>query len=115
MSRVVYLLGDENKWNQVLGQINHVLSHPEQVDKVAVIVVGTAILSCLKAATLISFQDQVTEKASKGVDFFLCVNTMHKYGITPDMIMPVFSIATQGGVIKAIELKEEGYHLFTIE
>ena len=57
----------------------------------------------------------MTEKDSKGVDFFHGVNAMHKYGITTDMIMHVFSIATQGGVIKAIELKEEGYHLFTIE
>ena len=42
--RIVYLISDQNKWDHLFGQLKHINMHSELVDKIAIIVVDTAIV-----------------------------------------------------------------------
>ena len=83
--------------------------------KIAVVVVDTAILSCRKDSILDDFKKKVEDYSKHDVDFFLCNNTVKKYGFKPDDFLPQFEIVKEGGVYKAMELEAEGYYLFVME
>lgn len=114
-NKVVYLLGDENKWSHVLGQIANIRKRQDIVIEIAVIVVDTAILSTLKTTVFDDFKKQISELSNANVSFFACNNTLNKYGIPADMLLPQFTVVTEGGAIKAITLQNEGYYLFALE
>ena len=111
---VVFLLSDENRWEHMLANINHLNKNKDLIDRIAIVVISTAILSCLKNTEMEDFKAKVKELSELNVDFFLCINTCKRFGITPDMILPEFTIASEGGLAKVISLEALGYHLFSL-
>ncbi len=112
--KILYLISDENRWNHLFGEINHIIIHPELIDRIAVIVIDTAILSCLSNTIFEDFKNQLRMYKEKGIDFFLCNNTCLKYGITEEFILPQFELVMEGGILKALSLEKEGYRLFSL-
>lgn len=114
-NKVLYLLGDENKWNHVLGQINNIRKRPDVVTEIAVVVVDTAILSTFANTVFDDFKKEIAALSLANVSFYACNNTLHKYGIPANMLLPEFTIVPEGGAIKAITLQNEGFYLFALE
>ena len=113
--RIVYLISNENRWDHLLQQLKHINEHPELIDHIAIVVVDTAILSCLKNTIFTDLKAQISfYKAQQHTDFFLCNNTCIKYGITNDLILPEFELVKEGGILKALELESEGFNLFIL-
>ncbi len=111
---VVFLISDENKWDHLILQIGHLQQNKELIGRIAIVVVNTAILSCLKSSKLKEFQNKISALQTQEVEFYLCNNTCKRYGIASELILPEFSIVNEGGLIKAIVLEATGYHLFSL-
>ncbi len=111
-SSIVFLLSNEDSWPKLLAHITHIKNNPEFSGKIAVVVIGSAILSCLNSSSLIDTQKQIEHFSLNHVDFYLCINTMNRYGITINQILTPFTIATSGGVIEVTKLVDQGYQLF---
>ena len=94
--------------------IKHINQHMELVDRIAIVTVDTAILSCLKGTIFDDFKNQISKLCAINVDFFLCINTCIKFGITKDLILSEFTIAEEGGLLKVLSLTQEGYQLITV-
>lgn len=113
--KIMFAFNDETKWSKIVDEAEGMLECTDLVDKIAVVAMGSAILSTLKSTILTDFKDKISELSSKGIEFYICCNTMHKYGITVDMILPQIKIAPRGTDIKILELKQAGYLLYTVD
>lgn len=110
----VFLIREDGKWEQTLSHADNLLKSPNKVDNIAVVAIGTAILSCLKRTNMKALKENITRLAGENVQFHLCINTMHRYGIDEDMLLPEIKVAYEGGLIKTAELSSKGYHLITM-
>ena len=113
--KVMFAFNDDTKWWKIMDEAEGVLELTDKVEKVAVVTMGTAILSILNSAIDTKFKDRVRDLSDRGIDFYICINTMHRCGITAEMILPQFKIAPQGTDAKIIELHQAGYMMFTID
>lgn len=109
----VFLIRDDRSWEQLF---SHVINLKKQsvTDKIAVVSVGTALLSCLKSTHLDKFKSTITHFKDEGVEFYQCINTLSRYGIDEKMLLPEISIAGEGGLIKVACLESIGYHPVTL-
>lgn len=112
--KVLYAFNDDLHWEKILKDVDHIYARKDLVDKIAIIAFGTAILSILRNTSLEEIKTKITNYAAGGVDFYVCGNTMKKYGITKDQLIPVIQVAEEGTFIKILEMKEDGYFLFTL-
>ena len=112
--KILYAFNDDMKWEKLLKDIDNINRYPEVVEKIAVIAFGTAILSILKSTSLEEIKSKIAQASHNGIDFYVCGNTMRKYGITADQLLPQIKIAQRGTDIQILEMKEEGFYLFTI-
>lgn len=84
------------------------------MESIAVVAIGTALLSCLKRTNMSTLKENITRLAGENVKFYLCANTMHRYGVDEDMLLPQIKVAHEGGLIKVAEFSSQGYHLITM-
>ena len=112
--KIVFLISEENKWEHLMMNIKHVNQRMELVDRIAIVAIDTAILACLKDTIMDDCKSQVTNLSAINVDFFLCINTCIKYGIKTDSVLPEFKIAEEGGILKVMNLQEQGYRLISL-
>ena len=113
--RIMYAFNDNTNWSTILGDAEGSLELPEKIEKIAILAMGTAILSLLKTSILEEHKARITDFTKRGIDFYVCSGTMHKYGITKEMLLPELKVAPDGTDIKILELKEEGYFLFALD
>ena len=113
--KTLFLIGDEHKWMSLLGRLSHLKENGDKVGKIAVVVVDTAILSCRKNTILEDFKKRIEEFNQHDVAFFLCNNTVKKYGFMTDEFLPQFEIVKEGGIFKSLELQADGYCLFVMD
>ena len=111
--KIMYAFNDESKWKKILFDAEEMLGNIDIVDKIAIVAMDTAILSTLSSTILTDLKEKINDLSNRGIDFYLCGDTMHKYGITVDMVLPQFKIAPRGTDVKILELKQAGYILFT--
>ena len=102
--KVLFSINNETQWNKVTGNADDLLNYSGEIEKVAIVAMGTAILSLLKNSIIEDLKAKIREITSKGVDIYLCVNTMTKYGITASMLLPEIRIAEKGANLKILEL-----------
>lgn len=97
---------DTAAWNGVIGNIKNLSKvWPENI-KFEVVVHGKAL--DFLVATKSHLVTDIDQLAKKGVVFNACENTMGKYGITKQMLIPsVFSVPS--GVAEIILKQEEGW------
>jgi intracellular sulfur oxidation DsrE/DsrF family protein len=110
-SKAVYHLSDLDKADFVFGNIrNHYIGMggPDHVT-IALVVHGPA----LKAFHL----DGATQEAAKkfeelrnsGLQPSACINTMRAQNVTLKELLPGFTVAERGGVVRLTELQSQGY------
>lgn len=110
----VFLLREDGHWNQLFSHVENLKKSSGEVGNITVIAVGTTILSCLRCTNLGALKETITQLSNEGVQFFLCINTMSRYGIAKEMLIPEIAVAHEGGLIKAAKFESTGYHLITL-
>lgn len=110
----VFLIRDDRYWEQLFSHIAHLNQQPAMVDKIAVVSVGTALLSCLKSTQLETVKSTFTRLDNENVKFYQCINTLSRYGIDEKLLLPEISIAEEGGLMKVAYFESMGYHSFIL-
>jgi uncharacterized protein len=110
-AKVVYHLDDLEKVDFVFGNIaNHYrgVGGPENVT-IALVVHGPA----LKAFHAADATPEVTKRTSNltqsGLQLAACINTMTAQNVTLNELLPGFTVADKGGVVRLAELQSQGY------
>ena len=112
MSNVVYSINCDKKWDSLLSSIKEIRLYPDKVNKIVVVAMGTAILSAIKLTCPEQKRADFKHLIASNIDFYICVNTMNRYNITKELLIPEFKIAERGASIKILEFEEIGYKLF---
>lgn len=107
----VFLIREDARWGQLLGHIANLNKTSGLVGEIAVVAVGTSLLSCLKSARMDAFKATISRLANENVAFYLCINTLSHYGISEDLILPEFTITHVGGLIEVARFEAMGYHM----
>ncbi|CAK7074910.1 MAG: hypothetical protein PARBA_03017 [Parabacteroides sp.] len=110
----VFLIKDDRCWEELFSHIINFKKQPAMTDKIAVISIGTALLSCLKSTHLDTTKSTITYLNNENVEFYQCINTLSRYGIDEKMLLPEISIAREGGLMKVAYFESMGYHSFTL-
>lgn len=110
----VFLIRDDHFWEQLFSHILNLNKQPEKIDKIAVVVVGTGLLSCLRSTKLEPIKSAISQLSNENVNFYLCINTLSKYGIHENMILPEIDMAREGGLIKVADFESKGYHTIVL-
>ena len=109
----VFLIREDGYWEQAFSHADYLLKSGK-VENIAVVAIGTALLSSLKRTNMKTLKENITRLAGENVQFYLCTNTMNRYGVDEDMLLPEIKVAYEGGLIKAAEFDSMGYHLITM-
>jgi intracellular sulfur oxidation DsrE/DsrF family protein len=110
-SKVVYHLSDLDKVSFVLGNIeNHLagVGGPEKVT-IALVVHGPALRAFHSAGASPETAHRVAGFVNSKVAFDACINTMRGQNVTLKDLLPGFTVAERGGVVRIAELQAQGY------
>ena len=110
----VFLIRDDRYWEQLFSHIAHLKQQPALVDTIAVVSIGTALLSCLKSTQLKTVKSTFTRLDNENVKFYQCINTLSLYGIDEKLLLPEITIAKEGGLMKVAVFESIGFHSFTL-
>lgn len=110
----VFLIRDDNCWDQVFSHIANLKKQSEEIGRIAVVAVGTSLLTCLKSTHLEQRKSSISHLSADNVAFYLCTNTISRYGIDENMLLPEINIAREGGLLKAARFESMGYHLVSM-
>jgi len=108
-SKVAYHLSDADKVVFVLGNIqNHIDGGPKDVE-IVLVVHGPALKSFHAKSADADLSRRVAGFSRAGVGLAACGHTMksQKVGLTD--LLPGFTVAEQGGVVRLAELQSMGY------
>jgi uncharacterized protein len=110
-SKVAYHLSDLDKVDFVLGNIRNHFAGMGGPDKVTItLVVHGPALKAFHLATATPDMTQRTDEMRKsGLKLNACINTMRAQEVTLKDLLPGFTIADKGGVVRLAELQAEGY------
>jgi len=109
--KVVYHLSDLEKVAFVLGNIeNHLagVGGPEKVT-IALVVHGPALRAFHAAGASQDTAHRVAGFTKSNVAFNACINTMRGQNVTLKDLLPGFTVAERGGVVRIAELQAQGY------
>ena len=110
----VFLLREDSQWNQLFSHVENLKKSADEVGDIVVVAVGTALLSCLKRTNMRSLQETIARLSEDHVQYYLSINTMSRYGIDEEMLLPQIAVAREGGLLKAAKFESRGYHLITL-
>lgn len=110
----VFLIRDDSRWEQLLSHIANMKKQFDEIDKLAVVAISTALLSCLKSTHLDMLKTTISNLADNNVEFYMCTNTLSRYGINEDLLLPEIKIAREGGLLKVARFEAIGYHTITL-
>jgi uncharacterized protein len=111
IQKAVYHLSDAEKVAFVLGNIrNHIegMGGSQNV-RIAVVVHGMALKSFIAETANANIKSRVISAANDGVALHACANTMAAQGVTIADLLPGFTVAEKGGVVRLVELQQNGY------
>jgi len=110
-AKVVYHLSDLDKVNFVLGNIgNHYegMGGPENVT-IALVVHGPALKAFQTADATPDVTQKTAERAKSGLQLNACIHSMQAMNLTLKDLLPGFTIADKGAVVRLAELQGQGY------
>ena len=109
--RVAYHLADQDRALFALGNIqNHVRWHRRTRTRRHPARHPRARLARLHAISAEQTIAALAERLMKaGVGFEACANTMKAQGVKLDDLLPGFTVAEKGGVVRLTELQQSGY------
>ncbi len=108
---VVYHLADLDKVAFVLGNINNHLEGaggPEKVE-IELVVHGPALRAFHASAASPDTARRLAGLVKAQVKPAACIHTMHGQNVTLKDLLPGFTIAERGGVVRIAELQAQGY------
>ena len=74
--KILFSINNDHLWSKVLDNASGMLDFPDEVSKIGIIAMGTAILSLLKSSDLEEHKAIIFVLSVKVIDFYLFVNTM---------------------------------------
>jgi intracellular sulfur oxidation DsrE/DsrF family protein len=110
-AKVVYHLADLDKVDFVMGNIaNHYrgMGGPENVT-IALVVHGPALKAFHTADATPDMTQRIDQLEKSGLQVSACINTMRAQNIALKDLLPGFSVAEKGGVVRLAELQSQGY------
>lgn len=110
----VFLIRDDRYWEQLFSHITNLNRQPARVGKIAVVSIGTALLSYLKSTHLDAIKSTIENLSNENVTFYQCINSLSRYGIDENMLLENILIAEEGGLLKVACFESMGYHSFTL-
>jgi uncharacterized protein len=111
VSKVVYHLSDLDKVDFVLGNIhNHYagMGGPAHVT-IALVVHGPALKAFHGEGAAPDVSKRLEELRSLGLAPSACINTMRAQNVALKDLLPGFTVAEKGGVVRLAELQSQGY------
>jgi len=110
-AKVAYHLCDLDKVAFVLGNVRNHIEGVGGPDKVTIVIVvhGPALKAFHAATANPDVAARAREFSKAGIAFSACGNTMKSQKVALKDLLPGFSIAEQGGVVRLAELQAEGY------
>jgi hypothetical protein len=109
--KVVYHLADLDKVAFVLGNIdNHLagVGGPEKVT-IELVIHGPALRAFHASAATPDTAHRVAGLIKAQVKPAACIHTMHGQNVTLKDLLPGFTVAERGGVVRLAELQAQGY------
>jgi uncharacterized protein len=110
-AKVVYHLSDLDKVDFVMGNIrNHYngMGGPDKVT-IALVVHGPALKAFHAAGATPDMTKRTDEMKKSGLLLSACVHTMRGQEVTLKDLLPGFTVADKGGVVRLAELQSQGY------
>lgn len=112
--KIVYQLDDAgvDKAKFVLGNIrNHVsgVGGWQNIEALELVVFGPALKSFVQSSMDPGLMQVLDALQMQGMTFGACGNTMKNFSITAEQLPPKSLILPQGGVVRIMELQEQGY------
>jgi hypothetical protein len=112
--KIVYQLSDAgvDKAKFVLGNIrNHAagVGGWQNIEALELVVFGPALKSFVQGSMDPALMQMLDALQMQGMIFGACGNTMKNFSITADQLPPKSHILPQGGVVRIMELQEQGY------
>jgi uncharacterized protein len=110
-AKVVYHLADLDKVDFVLGNINNHYKGMGGPDKVtiALVVHGPALKAFHSAGASPDMAKRTADLAKNGLGLHACINTMRAQNVTLEDLLPGFTVADKGGVVRLAQLQAQGY------
>jgi hypothetical protein len=112
--KIVYQLSDAgvDKAKFVLGNIrNHIsgVGGGQNIEGLELVVFGPALKSFVPGSMDPTLMQMLDALQMQGMRFGACENTMKNFSITAEQLPPKSLILSQGGVVRIMELQEQGY------
>jgi len=112
--KIVYQLSDAgvDKAKFVLGNIrNHIsgVGGSQNIEGLELVVFGPALKSFVQGSMDPTLMQMLDALQMQGMRFGACGNTMKNFSITAEQLPPKSLILSQGGVVRIMELQEQGY------
>jgi uncharacterized protein len=112
--KIVYHLNEPSvdKARFVLGNIqNHIdgVGGMKNIEAIELVVHGPALRNFIAKDMNPDIKRALEELKSEGVGFGACGNTMRAFSITLEQLPPGTRALPQGGVVRVMELQEQGY------
>lgn len=108
-SNVVIDIDDNKKWYHLLEMVENLKKFPNVSENITVVAHDTAVLSYLNSTELQCLRDQMEKLSEKNVHFYICTNTLKKYGIARERMLPYVNIAENGAIVEILKLQDDGY------
>jgi uncharacterized protein len=107
----VYHLSDLDKAEFVLGNIRNHFAGAGGPDKVTIVLVvhGPALKAFHAKTASADVTKRTDEMTKSGLALAACINTMRAQEVTLKDLLPGFTIADKGGVVRIAELQAQGY------
>ena len=109
--KVVYHLNDLDRVSFVIGNIqNHLdgVGGPDHVT-IALVVHGQALRAFHSASANPDLAKRVGQFSKAGLELAVCGNTLKSQNVTVKDLLPGFTVAERGGVVRIAELQSQGY------
>lgn len=110
----IFLIRENSYWNQVFSHVENLKKSANETGNIVVIAVSSALLSCLQHTNMKTLKETIAHLSEENIQFYLCINTMSRYGINEEMLLPQITVAHEGGLLKAAKFEATGYHLITL-
>jgi uncharacterized protein len=110
--RVVYHLSDPDKTRFVLGNIeNHIagVGGPDNIEAIELVVHGPALRGFVTGKIDPDVKETLARLQKERVTFGACGNTMKAFNVTLEQLPAGAQPLPQGGVVRIMELQEQGY------
>jgi uncharacterized protein len=110
-AKVVYHLADLDKVAFALGNIRHHyegMGGPEKVT-IALVVHGPALHAFRSSGASREVAAGMAEFARNGLTASACIHSMQAQNLTLKDLLPGFTVAERGGVVRIAELQAQGY------